>query len=407
MNPVNTREYIDKGLFHTIHTSGRRSFRSCRRRWDLAYNKMYYPKVTPRPLEFGVAFHAAMEVFYNPNTWGKSPEAQVGLALTTFKNVCDIQFKNYKRLNGEPDPTVVADYKDRIQLGLNMIKYYTENVSPEWDVDFVPVEVEVEFEVPILSPQGTSIMCKCDACWKKWMNYIDPKGDPKNWEREHVAWLGLPVTYGGRLDMLARDNLGRYWIFDWKTTDRMINEGTQESFLELDDQIASYVWALRTHYNIPVAGFVYVEIKKTYPSVPEQLSRPYKGRMYSTNKQSMTTFRIFNDFVMVNDPEAYANGAYDEYLNWLKVEGPRFHQRFQIHKNDHEIEQIGRNVYLEALDMVSNPRIYPQPGRFSCPTCLYRQPCLGMNQGEDYPYMLETLFEKREKHYYEEASSTD
>jgi hypothetical protein len=102
------------------------------------------------------------------------------------------------------------------------------------------------------------------------------------------------------------------------------------------------------------------------------------------------------------DNEAFICGAYDSHLNWLKNEGPRFHQRHQIHKTDYELGQIGYNIYLEALDMVENPRVYPQPGRFSCNTCLYRQPCLGMNLGEDYEYTLETLFDRKDRPYWEE-----
>lgn len=419
------KDYIDKKLVHSIHTSERRSWRSCRRRWNWAYNEMYYPKVTPKPLEFGVAFHKAMEFYYEPSMWGISVEAQQGLALKTFRDECDAQLKRYKRLHGEPEVDVIEDYKARIELGLNMIKFYTETVSPYYDLKFKPVEVEVAFEVALKGPQGDTVWCKCDQCWKKWFKTEETSKEFNEWQSnldlknaweslskriEHfrsVYFTGLPVTYGGRLDMLAQDDIDRFWIFDWKTTSRMLNEGTEEAFLELDDQIASYCWALR-EYGIPVAGFVYVEIKKAYPKPPEPLTRPYKGKLFSTNKQNLTTYNMAKNTFISEDPDAFANGLYDDYLLWLKEEGPKFHQRHQIHKNDHELDEIGKNIYLEALDMVGNPRVYPMPGRFSCGTCLFRQPCLGVNQGEDYLYTLDSLFEKHEKHYYEEVEpSTD
>lgn len=392
-------EYIDKNLVHSIHTSERRSFRSCRRRWNWAYKDLLYPVVTPRALEFGVAFHKAMEVFYEPQLWGKDPETQMYLALKAFRDECDSQLRNYKRLNGEPEVDTLKDYRERLDLGLNMIRFYCEDVSPSFDKGFRPVDVEVPFEVAIVDPQGNGMWCKCDQCWKKqeffWQTRAKAIAPTRN------EWSGLPVTYGGRLDMLAQDDNGKYWIFDWKTTSRILNEGMEESFLELDDQIASYCWALRA-LGIPVAGFVYVEIKKAYPQPPEELTRTYKGRRYSTNKQFLTTHDIYRRHVTKNDPDGLAAGLYDEHLAWLKVEGPKFHQRHQIHKNQHELDEIGKNIYLEASDMVSNPRVYPTPGRFSCPTCSYRQPCLGMNMGEDYEYTISSLFEKRERHYYEE-----
>lgn len=414
------QEYVDKDLVHSIHTSERRAFRSCRRRWHWAYKDGLYPRVTPRALEFGVAFHAAMEVFYEPSVWGKDPEVQKFLALKRFRDECESQLKNYKKLNGEPSEETRTEYRERLDLGLNMIKYYCENINPVFDTSLTPVEVEVAFEVAVLSPQGEPIWCKCERCWKKWLatesdnicnlhySYNQYKNEyPDDDEFRNLWWNGLPVSYGGRLDMLAKDDLGRYWIYDWKTTARILDEGKESSFLELDDQIASYCWALKTGYDIDVAGFVYVEIKKAFPQPPEELSRRYKGRLFSTNKQFLTTYEMFRSHVAEHDGGVYASGLYNDHLAWLKAEGPKFHQRYQIHKNAYEITEIGRNIYLEALDMVGSPHVYPTPGRFSCPSCSYRQPCLGMNMGEDYGYALETLFEKREKHYYEVRASTD
>lgn len=406
---MEVQEYIDNKLVHSLHTSERRAFRSCRRRHDWAYREMYYPIVTPPALEFGVAFHKAMEHYYEPLMWGKSREAQLGLALKAFKDECGIQLRRYRKLNGEPEVAVLEDYKARLELGLGMIRYYSEEISPQYDIGFTPVEVEVAFEIPVLDPQGEALWCKCDICQKKWQAYQTQQTGLSNHPNFlfEEFWQGLPVTYGGRLDMLAKDKHGRYWIFDWKTTSRLLDEGKEESFLELDDQIASYCWALRT-LGIPVAGFVYVEIKKAFPQAPIELKRPYRGCKYSQNKQWMTTYDIARRHVEEHDAAAYDEGLYDEYLMWLLHEGPKFHQRFQIHKNENEIAEIGHNVYLEACDMIGNSRVYPQPGRFSCPSCLYRQPCLGKNQGEDYVYTLDTLFEKKTKHYYEEQEpSTD
>lgn len=391
-------EYIEKGLVHSIHTSERKAFRSCRRRWNWTNREMYYPRVTPAPLEFGVAFHAAMEKYYDPRTWEQDLRIKQSLAMVQFKQVCDEQLKNYAKLNGEPDVSIREEYENRLTLGLHMIKYYTENVSRYTDVGFTPVEVEVPFEIAILGPDGSAIWCKCDICARRWAKF-DAEFDVTD-PVDMLNWPGLPVTYGGRLDMLAVDELGRYWIYDWKTTSRILDEDAESSFLTLDDQISSYIWALRSlGYN--VAGFVYVEIRKAYPAPPKELTRLYKGRKYSTSKTEFATPEQYMKFVEENDPLAYAQGFYDEHIGWLKSEGPRFHQRHQVHKNKHEVESAGYNIWLEAQDITGNPRVYPQPGRFSCNTCSYKQPCIGMNQGEDYRYTLDTMFEKREKHYYE------
>lgn len=409
-------EYIDKGLVHSLHTSERKSFRACRRRWDWVSRQMYYPRTTPAPLEFGVAFHAAMEKFYEPTTWHQLLEVRLALALVTFKQVCDDQLKKYRILNGEPNQSVFDEYHERTKLGLNMIKHYANNVSRYTDVEFTPVAVEFPFEIAILSPDKEPLWCHCDICWKRYKKYKFAQDDkladeftlPEDEQRfRNSMWRGLPVTYGGRLDMLARDNHGRFWIYDWKTTSRILDEDAEASFLLLDDQISSYVWALRS-LGVDVQGFVYVEIRKAYPTNPKELSRLYKGRRFSTDKTVLTTPEIYRNFVEENDPQAYYEGLYDEHLEWLKRDGPKFHQRHQVHKNDAEVEAVAHNIWLEAQDIVNDPRVYPQPGRFSCNTCLFKQPCIGKNQGEDYLWTLESMFEKRQRHYYEtEEPSTE
>lgn len=391
------KEYIDLKLSHSVHTSGRKSFRSCRRRWFWTTVEMYYPRTTPAPLEFGVAFHAAMEKYYDPRTWHQDIMIKQSLAMMQFKMACDEQIKNYKRMNGELDLAKQEEYEGRLTLGLHMIKYYTENISRYTDVGFTPVEVELPFEIAILSPEGAPIWCKCRHCRRKWKKY---QGAEEVTDAYWESWKGLPVTYGGRLDMLATDDLGRYWIYDWKTTSRILDEDAESSFLTLDDQVSSYIWALRS-LGLNVVGFVYVEIRKAFPTPPKELSRLYKGRKYSTSKTEFSTPEQYRKFVEEHDSLAYAQGLYDEHLGWLKTEGPKFHQRHQIHKNDKEIEMAGYNIWLEAQDMTQSPRIYPQPGRFSCNTCLFKQPCIGMNQGEDWRYTLDSMFDKQEKHYYE------
>jgi hypothetical protein len=192
------------------------------------------------------------------------------------------------------------------------------------------------------------------------------------------------------------------FVLTHNTTSRILDEDAESSFLLLDDQISSYVWALRS-LDVDVSGFVYVEIKKAFPSYPKELTRLYKGRKYSTDKTTLCTAEIYRKFIEEHDQLAYLEGLYDEHLAWLKRDGPKFHQRHQVHKNDAEVEAVAYNIWLEAQDITGNPRVYPQPGRFSCNTCLFKQPCIGKNQNEDYLWTLESMFEKRTKHYYEES----
>lgn len=410
---MNNDELLALNLVHPIHTTERRSFRGCRQRWHWIFREFHYPLATPRALEFGVAYHRAMEIWYNPETWN-DPDREIvnqALALTEFDLVVKEQKERYVKLNGPMQDELKVDYLERVQLGHDMIKYYTGVISPKLDKGFTPLGVEVPFEIPL------GFNCKCDICWRRILKYWSTRleeyrAQPHEYVTKMTSretWDGLPVTYGGRLDMIAQDDRGRLWIFDWKTTGKIMEEGSAEAFLELEDQITSYVVSL-FRLGRPVAGFVYHEQKKAVPEPPTLLSRKMKGRSYSTAKNQNVTYEMYLQTVMLNDAEALAEGHYDEFLSWLKDEGPKFYQRHQVHRNHHQIQSAWDDMVNEAKDIIENPRVYPQPGRFSCNTCAFRQPCLGRSMGEDYEYTLKTLFETRTKHYFEEADenpSTD
>jgi len=406
-------EYIDHKLVHSIHNSGAKSFQSCRRRWDWIYNGHHYPTVTAKPLEFGVAFHAAMEKLYDPITW-HDREVAKSLAIGTFVKTIDEQFIKFKKQNPElVNDEVAEDYNERTDLGIGMLKYYMNNVSDLYDQGLRPVKVEVAFEVPIRGPLGETIWCMCDVCWKRFQAFINSPanagnkftGDPVIWRV--TGWKGLPVTYGGRIDCLMMDELGRYWIYDWKTAAMLLSN---HDFLQIDTQITGYCWALWS-LGIPIAGFIYAEIKKAIPEEPEPHKKGMRrlGRLYSVSRNINTTYEMYLKTVQENDPSAYHGGLYDDFLDFLKSpEGPKYHQRFQLTRNKNEMRNAGQDIYNLALDMVDpNTRIYPAPGKFNCQTCAFFEPCLGKNRGEDYQYTLDTLYEKRQRHYYDEPKSTD
>lgn len=402
-------DYIQNKLTHSIHTSERRSFRGCRRRHHWLFVDHLYPLTTPKPLEFGSAFHKAMETWYDPLMWDKDPETRETLAILAFVKMCREQKATYLTNNdGSIDPEVEADFDERVELGTGMIRYHCKNVSPKLDVGFTPVKTEIDFEVPILDPQGNQVWCQCDNCWQMYCKYCE---SIKRVPDSPLAWKGLPLTYGGRIDMLAQDEYGRYWIFDWKTAARLSGMEEQEApdeFILLDDQVTSYVWALWV-LGIPVAGFVYHEMKKAFPVEPEPNKVQRKGCWYSVNRQQNTSYDLYLQTVSEGDPAGLASGAYDEFLDWLRTSGPKYFTRKQVHRSETELKNAGFHIYQEALD-ITDPdlRVYPSPGRFACSFCAYRQPCIGLNRGEDVDYLFHTNFELRPHRYWEiTPSNTD
>lgn len=262
--------------------------------------------------------------------------------------------------------------------------------------------VEIGFMIPIPNPETGEpvIWCRCNNCFDKWWKHVTEEMDPSLKE----GWQGLPVVYAGRLDMLAEDGNGNYWIFDWKTA-RTISDN--DEFLYLDDQIGSYVWALRK-LGINVRGFVYHEQRKGYPLPPNKNQNIRLGRKYSVSKNQDTDYDTYLRTVSVEDKEAYEKGLYNEFLQFLKDEGIVYFKRHQIAKSADEIASVEFNIGLEALDMIDpGIRIYPSAGRFGCSFCAFRQPCMEKNAHGDYQYALDTLFERREHYYVRQEASTD
>lgn len=376
-----------KADVHEVHTSERRSYKACRRRWDWLFRHAYYPLQTAKPLEFGVAYHEAMEVFYHPDTWHMDRQVIGALAVKAFVDKCEEQRKAFLEQTGVPylEEEVQEDYDERVRLGKGMLKYHQEEISPKWDKGLKPLKVEIGFKVPIVNPYtGEGLQCHNPLC----------KHSP-----------GAPVVYAGRIDAIMEDERGDQWLYDWKTAARLSTDN--DVYLDLDDQITSYVWALRS-MGVAIRGFIYAEQKKGFPEPPKQNKTTRLGRKFSVAANQDTDYDIYKRTVEEHDALAYEAGLYDDFLNWLKEEGPVYSERFQRDRSQYELDQAAFNIWQEAKEMI-NPMlpIYPSAGRFGCNFCAFRQPCMGKNLGEDYKYTLDTLFEQREHYYVRQEASTE
>lgn len=387
MTDAYTEDLLRRKLTHEIHVSERRSFRGCRRRWDWVFRANYYPVTTPRPLEFGIAYHKAMETLFNPTTWKFSHLVLGALAEKTFVDTCEEQRAQYLKLRREfcLEGEDAEDYDERVTLGRGMLKYFVERQLPTIQEQYVPVRVEASFDVPLFGPDGAQIYCKCRACRLAFSRAGGGK------------WKGNPVVYSGRLDLIVHDMQGGYWIWDWKTAAQL---SSGEMFLELDDQVASYCWALRSAMGLNIRGFIYHEQRKAFPEPPKENKNRRLGRLYSVNANQSTDYDTYLQTVVENDKEAWEQGYYDDFLDYLKNSGTDYFRKFTIYKTDYELDQVEKNLVLETLDMIDpNLRVYPMPGKFSCSGCAFQNPCIGKNAGHDYTYALETLFIKQEPYY--------
>ena len=334
-----------------IHTSDRITFKKCRRKWDFSspIRQGYKRKEGAKPLEFGTAIHAALEVYYNPETWNwlKDDRREVvhGLVLMAF-----VQTNKLHRLaRGENiSEEDKEDFAERQALGIGMLQNYFL-WAPDNDAWFTPVCVEQKFEVPI------------DGVW----GHLDDQ-----------------PMYRGKLDVLAVDKDDWYWIIDHKTAARLEEQGP---FLELDEQCGSYAWAVQKQLGIRVAGVIYNELYKGHPLPPNLNKNQREGRWYSVNRQQDTSYEMaLHTLTEANEPLH----LYEDYLTFLRNDGKQYVRRTITQRSQEELENLGMQIAGEVVDMLEDPKIYPNPDKFSCRWCDYQLPCLATNDGSDVKWIL-------------------
>lgn len=387
--------------YHYVTNSEIKSFRGCRQRWNWAYRLGLSPVKQGRPLEFGTAYHKGMEAFYNPNAWDSTTlEEKLAASVDAFSLECIKQRDAYiARLRTDRlPPDVVDEYNERVDLGAGMLVYYATRIHKKYDGWIKPVATEIPFEIPVVNIRTLdSLHC--------------PYNDG-SCGQFHAS--GAEVRYMGRVDMIVEDlTNGGYLLWDFKTTSRLVNVddfSVEDSFLQLDDQVARYCAAIGLVLGMDIRGFIYQEQRKAFPMRPNALKRVNGGRWFSVSKEQSTDYDEFVAVVSVEDKAAYEQGLYDGYLSFLKsTDAYLFHNRFILRKSEEELKRVLRNLYTEVNDMLDSPLVYPMPGRFSCTTCAYRVPCLAEVRGEDVAMIFDdanSLFYQTDERYWMQESTT-
>jgi hypothetical protein len=356
---------------YIIRTSDRGTFRRCRLLWDytskMRQNFEYVPGI--EPLNFGIAYHEAMEVYYDPMTWGNDElvEMRQTLSEAAFLESMTAWKKDQKKSNTWESNK--ARWEELVELGLGMMRHYW-TWAPEEDKHYTPVKCEIEFEVPIPVrgnyddlPEGFSVR-----------PYPDHEG-------VYLHFNGFPVVYQGRIDVIMRDNrTGELWILDHKTAAQF---GTSLAHLDLDPQCGSYAWACARMLDLPIAGVIYSEHRKKVPKKPEVL----KNGNFSRNKSQDTTAVVYRQAVIDTfGPEAVRD--YEDFIQVLKDNEQAYFRRTPVNRNGEELTSVERNIYNEAIDMLDNPRIYPSPSMWNCRGCAFVTPCLAHEDGSGDQWVL-------------------
>lgn len=334
-----------------IHTSDRRTFKRCRRKYQLA-SKLERGLQSKQPnsiLWLGTGVHKALEMWY---------ANQQARSLVEYFN--EWVAEETKRLMKNEYVMEVDD--SAVAMGQGILEHY-EKVYGEQDKQYKPYKMEVMFNVPIVNPDTGQSMTVTNEDGKE-----------------------IPVTYGGRLDGILEDEDGYYWILEHKTAKSFSD---WQDKLPMDEQVTSYIWAAEYLFGIAIKGVIYNGLRKTIPRVPEPLK---SGKGLSKNKAIDTTHDVYLQAILDN---GFDPADYTEILDHLKTKGNGFFRREFIYRSKDEIIEQQKQIFEEAHDMLTTEYFYPNPTRDCSWDCDFKEVCSIMQARGDAEPFISMMYESR------------
>jgi hypothetical protein len=398
-----------------IRTSDRNQFRRCRVAWNygspLREGMRRVSGIETRHLDFGSALHAGLEIYYD---YGRqplptTPQEQVNHLKNALEWEAIIAYRNYmiewrKQLIAAERYHLAAqeEWEGLNQLGESMLNRYFEWAEVEYR-DYEVAYSEIEFEVPIpvhgqlLRNVVNHPSINLNAFKGEWIvrdttksqdkflikgqdNLVDSL-DPNTYylcvyQLHPVGWQ--LVTYQGRIDLILRHKKsGRYWVVDHKSTQRF---DPLTDWIDIDPQASAYYWAVKRALGVDVEGVIFNYLKKAAPEPPKLIR---KGKALSQDLSQSTTKVLYLTAIKQCgfNPMDYA-----EFL--AKYEEPEYFRSKKTYRTGDELNRIEEFIAKEAIDMLNEPMIYPNPSQFNCNGCAFKDPCHIIHSGGDDMWFL-------------------
>jgi len=338
----------------SIHTSDRNNYRRCRRRWDWTSELRQHldPKQINPKFYTGTAVHFALEDYHGHNKFGHPY-----LAFKAYHEA----FKEWAYENEtEDNPAIV--YEEEIEFVQGLFEHYVNSWIPSrhlpetlWIGDKPLVEVEFSIYIPELSEQ-----------------------------------FGTPVIYQGKFDRGAKDDIGRLWIVEYKTAASFDSDK-----LQTDPQCSNYCWASQYVLSEPAEGIAFIQFKKDCPQSPRIL----KNGDISTATNQKTTSKIFREALVKHygcEPQKY-NDVIKALMEKESDNGDDFIRIDYVRRNKYHRANEYPKLLAEGFEMLNvNTPIYPNPTKDCGWDCDFRAPCLAMDGGMDFEYMIKQNYEKKQ-----------
>lgn len=362
--------------YFEIHTSDRQLFKRCRRKygWASTLRDNLVREAPDKPAFFlGTGVHFALEDFH-----GYRRFAHPALAFAAYVDA--------QKADNLPD-----EIDELTDLAAGMLMYYADDWLAEHPepyetlvVDGKP-QVEVEVAVDI-----TGII---------WDELERRQAEYQHGARD-IGWLsevlgGKSIHYVTTYDRVVLAPHDIILGLDYKTAAQF-----DELNLQSNPQAGSYDWSLNLFYGpagFKVGGIVWQQHKKAVPASPKVVNVGKKNEGISLNGTQPTTYRLYKRALQAYYGKGVIPDKHVQFLNILADmqddDGDQFIRRDTLRRNQTQREVEQGKIVAEVIEMLDpDLPLYPNPTKECSWDCPFKEPCLAMDDGSDYEFMLTSEF---------------
>jgi hypothetical protein len=192
------------------------------------------------------------------------------------------------------------------------------------------------------------------------------------------------MPYVGYVDGVCKDSRGKWWLVEHKGYAQLANL----KYLQMDDQVTSYIWAMGVATGLTFEGVIYNQLRKKVPAAPRLL----KSGTLSQSKDQDTTYEVY--YRTIKEAGLVVND-YADILSYLHGRGNTFFRRERLYRNSSSVEGVRLRIMSETAEMQRHDlALYPTINR-DCAWCQFYNPCLATEDGTDAEYLLTALYTQR------------
>ena len=330
---------------YRITAEDRARFKRCRRQWDFASPKrrdLEPVGLVDPPLT--AALMDALAVYYYPGTWDWPGDVTYSLVQKALARSLE-----------------EAGAMDQLESGAALLDCY--DAWAQTVDDFAPIRIGHDLDALVPDPREPS------------------RGLSTN--------DGSAVIYSCRVDLLAVDSADDYWVVrhhvvdDWRDTEALVR----------DEEAIAACWAWEQDYlGMRIAGTIHNEVRVGGPLDRPAAQSDGTARAVAQHEPSGGGRSIPQHVRVSAKRSAPTSRAQGADRTEQRIAGVL--RRTRVRRTRDEIDAVGAMIGAEAIDMISDPAIYPTFDAH-CDVCAFRVPCLALTAGSDPEPLLAKGFRPR------------